>query len=105
MTLPRTGQRKVGNPPVVSLGLTAGASTTATGAAGVSTLPVACTIRALCGAPAAILTGGAAGAAATAGAAAAAAVVLAPGTVSFMPRLSLAEVSRLLAFASSATGT
>src|SRR5258707_5418571 len=106
MTLPRTGQRKVGSAPVASLGLTAWASTTAAGAAGASTLPVACAIRTLCGAPATILTGGAAaaGTVATTGDAGAAARGFGPGNVSFMPRPDLAYTCGVFALAGFANG-
>src|SRR6202035_1499678 len=108
MTLPRTGQRNVGSAPVGSVALTgvsAGAS---------STFVVAWASRALgCTPPAtaAILVAGGAIAAtgwaatATGCAAGATAAVFAPGTVSFMPSLSFAEASRLLALANAATDT
>src|SRR3954453_23842602 len=100
MTLPRTGQRKVGSAPVASLGLT-----TAGSAAGFSstTLVVGEGNRAACGGPpaeailvageATVVAGRADTAAAATGWAAeagAAAADFEPGTVSFMPRLSLA---------------
>src|SRR5580700_11100902 len=102
MTLPRTGQRKVGSAPVASLALRGdcGASSSAAGLAWAS--------RALCcGAAAAILAPGAAGTVATGWAAATvagtAAAVALTGTLSRVPSLSLAAASRLLALASSAT--
>src|SRR5260370_37344602 len=107
ITLPRTGQRNVGSAPVASLALTGVSADTSAGAV------VADASWTLCwGSPdaAAILVAGGANAVAgcmlAAGCATGAtAAVFAPGTVSFMPSLSFACGSRLLALASSATGT
>src|ERR1700730_8515120 len=109
ITLPRAGERNVGSAPVASAALT-GAS------AGVSSiLVVAWASRAVCcgpaGAAAAKFVAGGAKAAAgwaaatTTGAAGATAAVFPAGTVSFMPSLSFAWGSMLLALASSATDT
>src|ERR1700726_1358487 len=108
MTLPRTGQRKVGSAPVASAALT-GVSPEVS-----SIFAVAWANRALCWGPpvtAAILVAGGArtaagwAAATAAGGAGTTAAVFAPGTVSLVPSLSFAEGGRLLALASSATGT
>src|SRR5262245_17775819 len=104
MTLPRTGQRNDGSALVVSLGFALAA-----GSAGFSsTCTLDCARRALCCGAAGVIERGGGGkaasccccaGAATAGAGSAAALLLL-GTVSFMPMLSLAEWSRLLALAS-----
>src|SRR5262245_55002929 len=110
MTLPRTGQRNDGNALVVSAGLA-----DAAGSAGFSSTRVfegAARSALCCGAAGvtARVAGGDRPATCWAGAGGAgtgptAALLFAPGTVSFMPMLSLADVSRLLARASSPTGT
>src|SRR5215470_11400720 len=97
MTLPRTGQRKVGSALVASLAALTGLAS----AAGSSAVGLAWARRALCGGPAAATRVTGAGATATAGWAAATAAgaaasgaalaVLVPGTVSFEPSLSGAD--------------
>src|ERR1700682_6773542 len=99
ITLPRTGQRKVGSAPVASLAL---AGVSAAGAS--SALVVAWASRALCGGTpvsAASLVAGATDPAATAAgcASGAAAAVFEPGPGTFLPGFGLAGASGPLGLA------
>src|SRR6201996_7676882 len=100
MTLPRTGQRKVGRAPVASLALITEAS-----AAGASSTLVVCASRALSVVTAATLVAGGSDAgtvcATTGCATGTAAADNFAGTLSFMPIRSFALVSRPFALASS----
>ncbi|OIQ67959.1 hypothetical protein GALL_504530 [mine drainage metagenome] len=107
MTLPRTGQRKVGKAPVASAALTGFSAET-------SSTVVACAKRAFCWGSAVtaatLVAGGtdvATGCAAAvrAGWATGAAAAVLAGTVSFMPSWSFAVGSMPLARASSVTET